>query len=111
MKRTIDDIRDNLSWVGCDNETALEMCEEIERLTNRISELTGHLDWLSWSSDGVEKARAEIERLQTEYIELAAAVWVQTREEFEADQIPHSETVKEAADGARALVWEKVRGQ
>ena len=32
MKRTIEDIRDNLDHVGCDNETALEMCDEIERL-------------------------------------------------------------------------------
>ena len=42
------------------------------------------------------------------YLELAAAVWCQTREEFEADQIPHSKTVKEAADGARALVFSQV---
>ena len=32
MKRTIEDIRENLDHVGCDNETALEMCDEIERL-------------------------------------------------------------------------------
>jgi len=32
MQRTTEDIRENLSFVGCDNETALEMCEEIERL-------------------------------------------------------------------------------
>jgi hypothetical protein len=32
MKRTLEDIRENLSFVGCDNETALEMCAEIERL-------------------------------------------------------------------------------
>jgi hypothetical protein len=57
------------------------------------------------------QAAREIERLQKQYMELAAAVWVQTREEFEADQIPHSETLQEAADGARALVMEKVRGQ
>ena len=39
MKRTIDDIRGNLSFVGCDNETALEMCEEIERLTAIVERL------------------------------------------------------------------------
>jgi len=32
MKRHIDEIRQNVPHVGCDNETALEMCAEIERL-------------------------------------------------------------------------------
>lgn len=32
MKRTITDIRENMPHVGCDNATALEMCDEIERL-------------------------------------------------------------------------------
>jgi outer membrane murein-binding lipoprotein Lpp len=32
MKRTLEDIRDNLEWVGCDNETVLELCAEVERL-------------------------------------------------------------------------------
>lgn len=30
MKRTLEDIRANLPHVGCDNETTLEMCAEIE---------------------------------------------------------------------------------
>ena len=38
MKRTTEDIRENLSFVGCDNETALEMCEEIERLLTERDE-------------------------------------------------------------------------
>jgi len=32
VKRTLHDIRENLDYVGCDNETALELCAEIERL-------------------------------------------------------------------------------
>jgi len=36
MKRTIEDIRENLSFVGCDNETALELCDEIERLRDEL---------------------------------------------------------------------------
>lgn len=32
MKRTIEDIRSNLDFVGCDNETAADLCAEIERL-------------------------------------------------------------------------------
>ena len=55
------------------------------------------------------RAMAEIERLQKQYMELAAAVWVQTVEEFTAYPIPHSETLQEATDGARVLVFEKVR--
>jgi len=46
MKRTTEDIRDNLSFVGCDNETALEMCEEIERLR-------AIMDRLPKTADGV----------------------------------------------------------
>jgi len=33
MKRAVEEIRDNMDYVGCDNATALEMCDEIERLT------------------------------------------------------------------------------
>lgn len=32
MKRTLEDIRENMPFVGCDNATALEMCDEVERL-------------------------------------------------------------------------------
>lgn len=32
MKRTLDDIRENMDWVGCDNATALEMCDRISQL-------------------------------------------------------------------------------
>lgn len=31
MKRSVGDIRANLDHVGCDNETAREMCDEIEK--------------------------------------------------------------------------------
>ena len=30
--RTIEDIRSNLDYVGCDNETVLALCDEVERL-------------------------------------------------------------------------------
>lgn len=33
MKRTTQDIRENLDFVGCDNETARELCDEVDRLT------------------------------------------------------------------------------
>jgi hypothetical protein len=36
MKRTTADIRENLDHVGCDNETALELCDEIERMMAEI---------------------------------------------------------------------------
>jgi len=32
MKRSVEEIRENMDYVGCDNATALEMCDEIERL-------------------------------------------------------------------------------
>ena len=39
MKRTTDDIREKLSFQGCDNETVLEMCDEIERLQAIVDRL------------------------------------------------------------------------
>ena len=33
MKRTTQDIRENLDFVGCDSETARELCDEVDRLT------------------------------------------------------------------------------
>lgn len=39
MKRSTDDIRQNVEHVGCDNDTALELCSEVERLHARV----GHL--------------------------------------------------------------------
>ena len=41
MKRGLDDIRGNMPHVGCDNDTALEMCDEIERLHRRVEHLRG----------------------------------------------------------------------
>ena len=32
MKRTLIDIRENLPFVGCDNDTALELCARVEEL-------------------------------------------------------------------------------
>lgn len=39
MNRTTEDIRDNMDYVGCDNQTALEMCDEIDRLTSILTEI------------------------------------------------------------------------
>jgi hypothetical protein len=44
---------------------------EIERLANRVAELTDHLDWLRWSEEGVAEAKKELERLRTERDALA----------------------------------------
>ena len=44
MQRTLADIRDNLPHVGCDNDTALEMCAEIERLRALVRPLEAWLD-------------------------------------------------------------------
>jgi hypothetical protein len=35
-----------------------------ERLTDRVEQLTGHLDWLRWSEEGVVEAKTELERLR-----------------------------------------------
>jgi hypothetical protein len=39
MKRTTDDIREKLSFQGCDNVTALEMCDLIDQLREIVDRL------------------------------------------------------------------------
>lgn len=46
MKRSVDEIRENMDYVGCDNATALEMCDEIDRLQAIV-------DTLKTTADGV----------------------------------------------------------
>ena len=41
MKRTTQDIRENLDFVGCDNETARELCDEVDRLTAILERVAG----------------------------------------------------------------------
>lgn len=40
MKRTLEDIRENLDVRYCDNETVLELCAEVERLNSVVAKLT-----------------------------------------------------------------------
>ena len=64
MKRTLADIRENLDHVGCDNETALEMVAEIERLNKRANEVA-----LAWSK--IDDAHnAEVAQLTAELTHL-----------------------------------------
>jgi hypothetical protein len=37
--RSLEDIRDNLDFVGCDNATALELCDEIEQLNRCLDSM------------------------------------------------------------------------
>jgi hypothetical protein len=46
------------------DNTEMAMGSEVERLQARVEQLTGHLDWIGWSSDGIEKAKAETESLR-----------------------------------------------
>src|SRR6202021_3804824 len=38
MRAPLDDIRSNLDHVGCDNATALELCDEIDNLCAQLRE-------------------------------------------------------------------------
>lgn len=67
MSRAVDEIRENMDYVGCDNATALEMCDEIERLQKIESTLPkdgkgktitpGTVLWIA-AADGIHKVRA-----------------------------------------------------
>jgi hypothetical protein len=39
VKRSLEDIRDNLDFVGCDNATAMGLCDEIKQLRVGIHRL------------------------------------------------------------------------
>jgi len=67
MKRTIEDIRENLAFVGCDNETALEMCEEIERLRAENTALNAQFRNMGIAPylDRMREQAEKIERLQS----------------------------------------------
>lgn len=45
----------------CDG--VLSQQPEIERLKARVVQLEGHLDWLGWSSDGIQRARNTMDRI------------------------------------------------
>jgi len=62
MKRTIADIRENLPFVGCDNDTATEMLDEIEWLRTELAKtiqsklspeelklVDKHCDWVAFT--------------------------------------------------------------
>ena len=63
MKRSIHDIRDNLDYVGCDDDTARELCDEVQRLRIGIGRLAMFLldgcriarqsgEWCVFDADG-----------------------------------------------------------
>jgi hypothetical protein len=99
MKRTLEDIRENLDHVGCDNETAREMCDEIERLHARadatalafsrcddaneheVAQLKAEVTRLTSYRDGLDKTVRELEAQVAEWTQ-AAGVEAGLRREF-----------------------------
>ncbi len=53
MKRTLEDIRENLDVWYCDNETVLELCAEVERLNSVVEKLQAIVHRLPKTADGV----------------------------------------------------------
>ena len=76
MKRSLTDIRENLDYVGCDNETARELCDEVERLSRQriFCEHCGG----QWLDDGINSGCAcrEIQRLRADIdVEKIKELW------------------------------------
>lgn len=44
MYRTLADIRENMDYVGCDNSTASDLCDEVERLRAALRSILKHMD-------------------------------------------------------------------
>jgi outer membrane murein-binding lipoprotein Lpp len=71
MKRTLEDIRENLDVWYCDNETVLELCAEVERLNSVVAKLTRDCNSLEddvrYNGEALARAnemKGEIDRLQ-----------------------------------------------
>lgn len=80
--RTLEDIRSNLDFVGCDNQTALDLCDEVERLRSRVEKLREALkefDEFAWTA---VKADCEEARLNLQAkIDKARAILKETEQQ------------------------------
>jgi hypothetical protein len=61
MNRTIADILDNLDHVGCDNETARELCEQVQRLQD---DLDGDRLWIKEAKKLYDARGSHIDELR-----------------------------------------------
>lgn len=70
--RTLEDIRSNLDFVGCDNQTALDLCDEVERLRSRVEKLREAAErfrrahYCAVSADEMIKARQQMDAILKE---------------------------------------------
>lgn len=83
MKRTLEDIRANLDFVGCDNETAREMCDEITRLRAELEIAQATEKGRRTDCDVL---RAELAACQQERVDKAKALDMCTKRSTERDE-------------------------
>jgi chromosome segregation ATPase len=60
------DVADAISLVLCHEAKIDRLAAEVKERDGRIEQLTGHLDWLGWSSDGIAAARQQLDELRKE---------------------------------------------
>lgn len=58
MNRSLEDILANLDHVGCDNQTAIELCDEIEQLRVALSDSLRMLEAVRYTT-GLGKKQME----------------------------------------------------
>ena len=88
MKRSLADIRENLDHVGCDNETAREMCDHIDALEARLAgQNTTFRIGLRSANDRAHQMRARAERAEAALAEARKAL-EQARETAKLDDLP-----------------------
>ena len=108
MKRTLADIRDNLAWVGCDNETALELCAEVERLHADLDALKETLAGVkSMHADALEKTDRLLRAIESAASSLQCAAVVRSSNDVppivKVCDKQALNTLREAAEKARAI--------
>ena len=90
-------LRRSLNLLRSENETIVKMdvlqAENVQ-LQKRVTELTGHLDWIDWGSEGIVKARTENERLRATLQEIRA----QQKQDFDECQRLRSENERLTAE-------------
>lgn len=64
MDRTLEDIRANLDHVGCDNQTALQMADEIAQLRANLLRYKGmYLRDMARKTEEIERLRAALDQI------------------------------------------------
>lgn len=95
LKRTLDDIRENLDHVGCDNATALELCAEVESLRAQLAAMTERAEKAEAQQEVLTKLLAQRDNENSET--LSEAIKIEDERNDLKDRLSATETARRLA--------------